>query len=262
MPSAPLLSRSLAATLCRVLRCCDGNLSAVLLVGSGVYAPRLARDLDLVLASAAPRRAAVYESALHGVLEDKPAADILVRHADDGPGPLRLAIASGSVLWRRTADVPLLSAASVTPADFVDARCRLDLAGTLMESGSHASGDFAARFAQQAFETLFLASRTAVLAFLGSRVRRRLPVDLRGRFEALTAVCHVRYGCEARLPAGRAVIDAEFARWRGRTLDVIAVAEAAAGVVAPRLAAPGPALALPPMEAAEEPARYAPGAAW
>lgn len=230
MPSAPMLTRCRIDALCRSLRSCDGRLHAVLLLGSGIYAPSLARDLDLLLVSAAPRRLASYEGALYGTLQDMPAPDLLVRHNDDRPGAMRLAIASGKVLWRRPGDVPLLSAAAVTSADFTDARQRLDVAGALLSTGGCRSGDFALRFAQEAFDTLFLAARAAVMAFLASRVRRRLPARLRQNFEPLTEICHVRYGCEGRLPAGVEAIAAEFARWNGRARELILDAESAAGV--------------------------------
>ena len=76
--------------------------------------------------------------------------------------------------------------------------------------------DQAAGYFQEAFHTLFHATRPAVMALRGLRAGRGLPGDLQRDFEHLVTTCHLRYGGEARLPTGAGAVYVEFAPWHIR----------------------------------------------
>lgn len=217
------------AEICAALRGLDPDIRRIILIGSAVYRPESARDLDLVVVSANPLAPSAYAAAADRAVPAGLPVDVLPL-ADGQPlGPLRVPVAAG---------VPLFddggleeTGGAVTLADFQEARSWLTTADTMMKTAEAQQGEQAVRFAQEAFQALFSAARTAAMALLGmthhrwGEARRQLPPPLRARFSMIIDNCHIRYGYEARFPSQPEEVRALFGRWRGMVADFISAAE-------------------------------------
>lgn len=226
---------------CHVLRALDGQLQAIILVGSCVHTPELARDIDLALVSASPRPALRYAAAAGAALGQGRPVDALVRWPDQPLGAMRLAYAAGRVLWRRRGDALATTPAVATPDDFGEARRQLCNAVALEATGATGAtlvADRSGYFLQEAFEGLFQAARTAVMALLALRPRQRPSPALQREFRRVVLLCHLRYGRGDSLPTG-AGARAEFRAWCAIVQGLLDACEAAAlGLILPPPARP------------------------
>ena len=160
---------------------------------SSVCAAGLAQDVDLVLISSASRVVSSYAATAQAALADGRAVDVIVKAPSESLGALRLGVASGVVLWSGAGAADLLASGEATLNDFEEARQRLATAATLMSTAVGEAEDQAAGYFQEAFHTLFHATRPAVMALRGLRAGRGLPGDLQRDFEHLVTTCHLRY---------------------------------------------------------------------
>jgi predicted nucleotidyltransferase len=218
--------------MCQALRALDPGLRRVILVGSSVYGPEMARDIDLVVVSRRPLAPSAYAAAVEGFAPDGRPVDVIPLREGAPLGNLRLAVASGVCLLDDGSGPEASGVATL--ADFAEARSWLTTASTMIDVAMAQQGEQATRFAQEAFQALFHGARTAAMALLGmtehrwGEARRELPAPLRGQFSMIIDNCHIRYGYEARFPPKPEAVRALFTQWKGRVETFIAGAEAEA----------------------------------
>lgn len=220
------------AAVCVALRRLDRDIRRIILIGSSVYRPETARDLDLIVVSANPLAPSEYMAAAEQAVPAGIPIDVVSFLGGCPFGLLRLEVVSGEPLF----DDGGLSVReeTATLSDFQEARSRLTTVETMMKMAEIQQGDQAIRFAQEAFQALFSAARIGAMALLGmtehrwGAARRQLPQPLRSQFSAIIDNCHLPYGYEARFPSKQGEVRALLDRWSGEVAAFIAATERAA----------------------------------
>lgn len=190
---------SLLKEAVRRLRRADPKIRAIVLFGSGAYAPHLARDLDLLIVTDEKKDLSLYWEALEG-LRSRFDFDLVVVRSGEyvGDGLKGAILAFGRPVWGEVQAVREVLKGMPPPA-FEDAKERIRSAEVHLESASRASGELKRNLLKDAFNALFDAARLASMAFLGTEesrwgeIKKSLPEPLRERFEGFIRVLHVRY---------------------------------------------------------------------
>ena len=207
----------LARAVCESLLAVDPDIVAIVQFGSSVYAPEVARDIDILVVTEGEGRGEEYELAVEGF---PVGVDVIVQRAGEAlSGPLgrgvkvsgRLLYGDGEVIERMVMDVPVPT--------FDEARLMLLNADEYLRMAREETepvrkdGHY-----RTAFNTLFDAARLAVMAYLGTEetrwgsLRRRLPRAFSERFREITESLHVDFFYRSSYPSPP---EEEFKRWRG-----------------------------------------------
>jgi predicted nucleotidyltransferase len=227
----PPLTEQLLAHIVSALLSVDPNIVAVVLFGSAVYAPDLARDIDLLVISKEPKEREKYEDA---VLEASQGwdVDLVVHKVGEKLGRLSGAVrAFGKVLFGDESLVWEVTDGMPVPT-FEDAR------RTIMEAEADAQEAMttqdewhADRRWRSAFNWLFEAARLAAMAFLNTEegrwgvLRRQLPQPFQDEFRAIANTLHIRFWYEGDYPHDNP--EWNFQTWRDRVAQFISDLEQA-----------------------------------
>ena len=218
-----------------LIRRVDPDVRDVILIGSAVYAPDLARDYDLVVTTRSPRER---QSLLDNLKEtltmvtDKP-VDLILRHPEDAMDALALPILIGSILWGHGAMTKAeashyhderggVMASFQEAKDAIETAQRIfDLAGAAPEPG------IKVRLYSNAYNELFNAARLAASEYLNldetrwGHIRHQLPWPYDHEFREITETLHLRYGYDRNYPKDVKSNVAEFTIWKDKVAEFV-----------------------------------------
>ena len=202
--------------LCETLYAADADIRDIVMFGSFVYAPSLARDIDLVVTTTKRKDYGVY---LDAVADFPINVDVIARQPGDRIGD-RIAWgikAVGQVLAGNGKTIEEVRATR-TPS-FERVRKIFCFADEHLSNAQNAQDPYIKDDAyKDAFNKLFDVARNAVMAYLGSeqtrwgQLRRALPHSFSERFRAIIDTLHINYGYDGEYPEDD--VDEEFQRYR------------------------------------------------
>jgi hypothetical protein len=201
--------------LCEALLSADPDIVEIVQFGSSVYAPELAKDIDLVVTTRVKKDEEAYWDALADWH-----VDLVVREPGQEMGrDLALSV----YVWGRTLygnDETLKEAKEFMAIPTYEEARKLLIAADEDLALAHQAKDefFRDRRYRVAFDTLFHAARYAAMTFLGTDdprwgcLRRELPPPFNARFRELISTLHIQYAYDGNYPKETA--DEAYARWR------------------------------------------------
>jgi len=208
---------ALSQQVTRNLRQADPDIKSIVLFGSGVYAPDLARDLDVLVITAHKRDLDVYWEAL----ADMPLnVDVVLKEVGERLGKgLKLGVkVFGRLLWGESRYVEEVIGEMPVPT-YEEARIRFRNADRYMDDAQQTADDRERQgHYREAFNCLFDAARLAAMTFLDmeetcwGQLRRNLPSPFDRRFRRIVEELHVQYFYEFGYPADQ--VDDEYQRRR------------------------------------------------
>lgn len=227
----PPITNELLANIVTALRTVDPNIVAIVLFGSAVYAPDLARDIDLLVVTKEPKD---FDCYLDAALEASEGwdVDIVVKRVGERIGRLSAAIkAFGRLIWGE--ERWLQGVIDLMPAPtFEDARRTIGEAETDAREAMTTQDEWHAdRRWRSAFNWLFEAARLAAMAFLNTDegrwgiLRGRLPQPFNDEFRTIANTLHIRFWYEGNYPHENT--EWHFQTWRDRVAQFIADLERA-----------------------------------
>lgn len=203
--------------LCRALGEADSDIIDIIQFGSSVYAPELARDIDLLITTTAIKDEDLYWEAFDDL---DIGVDVMVRTpgkviGEDIAASVRLL---GEVLL---GDGETLKEAEVymVPPTYDRARLSLETADTNLNAARKTKNEILKNeYFKVAFNRLFDAARNAVMAFLNTensrwgQLRRALPKPYNEQFRRIVNTLHILYSYDGQYPEDNP--DEAFMRWR------------------------------------------------
>ncbi len=228
----PPITNELLSRIVEALRNVDPNIIAVILFGSAVYAPDLARDIDLLVVTKEPKDLRQYLDAAIDASEGWD-VDLIVRKVDEKIGRLGAAIkAFGRLIWGDEHWLQEVMDALPVPT-FNDARRTINEAEADAREAMTTQDEWHAdRRWRSAFNWLFEAARLAAMAFLNTDetrwgiLRGQLPQPFQDEFREIAANLHIRFWYEGDYPHEN--IEWHFQTWRDRVAQFITDLEQAA----------------------------------
>lgn len=213
-----IITRTELDNLCKALLAADTDIRNIILFGSFVYAPSLARDVDLVVTTTNQKGYGVY---LDAVADFPMNVDVIVRQPGENIGD-RIAWGIRAVGQVLVGDGDTLKEVMKVPAPtFEEARMLFVRADDNWEIAQQEQNPFLKDDKyRDSFNKLFDIARNAVMAYLGSeetrwgRLRRRLPQPFEDRFRRIIDTLHIRYSYRGDYPKDN--VDGEFGRWRAQ----------------------------------------------
>ena len=202
--------------LCETLYAADTDIRDIVMFGSFVYAPSLARDIDLVVTTTKRKNYDVY---LDAVADFPINVDVIARQPGEKIGD--------SIAWGIKAVGQVLAGDGQTleevmemPAPtFERVRKIFYLADENFSNAQNTQDpDIKDEAYKDAFNKLFDVARNAAMAYLGSeqtrwgQLRRALPQPFSERFREIIDTLHINYSYEGNYPIDDA--DEEFRRHR------------------------------------------------
>ena len=195
----PAITDDLIAAIVQAFRDVDADLVAVILFGSAVYAPDLARDLDFLVITGDPKERQRYQDAAMQVARGWEVDVVVGRVGEKVRGLSGAVKAFGKVLWGEerwlwevTKDMPIPS--------FDDARrtireAEMDAQEAMRSQDAwHANSRW-----RSAYNWLFEAARRGAMAFLNTQesrwgvLREPSPEPFQSEFREFINALHVRF---------------------------------------------------------------------
>ena len=222
----PAITDDLLADIVQAFRDADADLMAVILFGSAVYAPDLARDLDFLVISHNPKEQRRYQDAALQVAQGWEVDVIVCKVGEKVRGLSGAVRAFGKVLWgderwlwEVTKDMPVPT--------FEDARrtiaeAEMDAQEAMRSQDAwHADSRW-----RSAYNWLFEAVRRGAMAFLNTQesrwgvLRGQLPEPFQDEFREFINALHIRFWYEGDYPRDNP--EWHFQTWRDRVAQFIA----------------------------------------
>jgi hypothetical protein len=222
----PAITDDLLSAIGQALRDVDSDLVSVVLFGSAVYAPDLARDLDFLVISHNPKEQQRYQDAALQVAQGWEVDVIVCKVGEKVRGLAGAVRAFGKVLWgderwlwEVTKDMPVPT--------FDDARRAVRRAERLCQAAL-AAADEGERDDnwRDAYNWLFEAVRRGAMAFLNTQesrwgvLRGQLPQPFQDEFREFINALHIRFWYEGDYPRDNP--EWHFQTWRDRVAQFIA----------------------------------------
>ncbi len=204
--------------LVRALRACDPDIIEIVQFGSSVYAPRLARDVDVFVLTRAKKAYAVYLDAVAGYHKN---IDIVVAEPGERIGQdVALALVTFSKTLYGDGNTRKEAMNSMAIPTFERARKYVTIADEQIQKAlEEPTADFRDARYRLAFDLLFDAARYAAMTFLAldeqtrwSELPRKLPAPFNKQFRELISFLHVQFNYQGTYPRDRA--DETFREWR------------------------------------------------
>ena len=204
------------ANLCETLYAADTDIRDIIVFGSFVYAPSLARDIDLVVTTTKRKDYGVY---LDAVADFPINVDVIARQPGEKIGN-RIAWGIKAVGQVLAGDGQTLEKVRATPTPpFERIRKIFCLADEHLSSAQNTQDPYIKDDAyKDAFNKLFDVARNAAMAYLGSeqtrwgQLRRALPQPFSERFREIIDILHISYSYDGNYPIDD--VDEEFQRHR------------------------------------------------
>ncbi len=225
----PEKERAITA-LVEAVRAVDLHVRDMVLIGSAVYAPDLARDYDVVVTSNSPpeKRDDLFGALLAALNEvsDKN-VDVILRFTGDRIGDIARAILAGCVLFGNGETITearrFFEDGGGTVNSFNQAESAVKNASFLLNNAELTKDpgmkDWHYR---DSFNALFNAARVASLTYLGredtnwSGVARELPWPHSSQFREMIKTLHVLYSYDGNYPKDPEKAREEFEKWKDK----------------------------------------------
>jgi len=208
------------ATLVKKLRATDPDIVEILQFGSSVYAPRLARDVDLLITTRAKKEYDVYLDAAQDYPKN---VDIIVTAPGENVGrDIALSILAFSKPLYGNGRTRKEARKSMGIPTYDGARMYLDMADNSLRHAQLAKdARYRDAYYRAAFDLLFDAARYAAMTFLvleektrWSELPKQLPAPFNKTFREFISFLHVQFKYEGTYPKDR--VDETFQEWRDR----------------------------------------------
>ncbi len=202
------------------LRANDPDIIEIVQFGSSVYAPRLARDLDLLILTRAKKDYGVYLDTAEGYPKN---VDIMVKEPGESMGPdIALSILAFSKTLYGNGMTRKEAMKSMPVPTFEYARNYLVMADEQMKKApEEQKDDFRDARYRLAFDLLSDAARYAAMTFLllddqtrWSELPKKLPDPFNKQFREFISFLHVQFNYQGTYPKDR--VDETFQEWRGK----------------------------------------------
>jgi predicted nucleotidyltransferase len=208
----------------RALRANDPDIIEIVQFGSSVYAPRLARDVDLLVVTRAKKEYDVYLDATGDYSKN---VDVVVKEPGENMGAdIALSIlASSKTLFGN--GLTREEARKFMPIPtYASARNYLTMAAEILEK-AHQTKDafFRDGYYRAAFDFLFDAARYTAMTFLATDETRwgdlpkKLPSPFNTRFREIVSKLHVQFKYDGNYPKDKP--DEAFQEWHGKVTAFI-----------------------------------------
>ena len=206
--------------LVRALRANDPDIIEIVQFGSSVYAPRLARDVDLLILTRAKKDYDIYLDAAEGYPKN---VDVVVKEPSESIGAdIALAIwAFGKTLYGNGKTRQESKKTMATPT-FDRARNHLVIADEQMKrAAEEQTDDFRDARYRLAFDLLFDAVRYSAMTYLALEEQTRWrelpkkpPAPFNKQFREFISYLHVQFKYQGAFPKDR--VSETFQEWRGK----------------------------------------------
>ncbi|MGQ9513821.1 MAG: hypothetical protein ACUVTL_02030 [Thermoproteota archaeon] len=212
--------------VCKGLLEYDPEIVEIVQFGSSVYAPKYARDVDLLVIT---RKVKDYGGYLDATNPEDASfdVDVIVFEVDNKPREdlMRNILGAFEILYGDGSYV-LKYAKDFGDPTFDEAKSSLRVASSIMkiaiETENRIDRD---RLIREAFDALFHASRIASMVFLSNEIgrwgliRRRLPKKYGGEFEAFIDTLHMKYFYNGDYP--KESVEDEFKIWLSKVQNYV-----------------------------------------
>jgi hypothetical protein len=216
--------------ICQSLKAADADIVDIIQFGSSVYAPDLARDVDLLITTRNKKDEDLY---LDAFLELDIGVDVIVRTPGQvmGKDIAASVFLLGKVLLGNGQTMKEAEGFMAAPT-FERARLALESADEILAlTKKRKKKSLQHEFYCAAFKRLFDAARNAVMAYLNTensrwgQLRKELPQPFDEQFRKIARTLHIQYSYDGNYPKDRA--DDEFKDWRQVVVNFIDELEAA-----------------------------------
>lgn len=212
--------------VCKELLKHDPDIVEIIQFGSSVYAPDLARDVDLLVISKDPKDYDVYLDAIDevnppfnvDVIVIKPGQKLREELIRGVLGAFNILYGSGKYI--------LEYAKKLGDPTFEEARSALRVAQRILKLALETKDPLDRdRLFREAFDSLFHAARIAAMTYLSTEVarwgllKRMLPVPYNKQFREFIDVLHIKYFYNGEYPKDR--IEEEFNKWYRKVEEFI-----------------------------------------
>lgn len=216
--------QKLLREICQSLKIADENIVDIIQFGSSVYAPDLARDVDVLITTRVKKDEDLYIDAF---LEVDIGVDVIVRTPGQfmGEGIAASVLLLGEVLLGNGQTLKEAEVFMAAPT-FERARLSLESADEILTLTKKKKKELLKdEFYCAAFNRLFDAARSAVTAYLNTensrwgQLKKALPKPFDEQFRKIVLTLHIQYSYDGNYPKDRA--DEEFKKWRKEVVDFI-----------------------------------------
>ena len=213
--------------ICKRLLGYDKDIVEIIQLGSSVYAPEYARDVDLLVITKDKKEYGGYLDCLADLPFD---VDVVVKEVGENLrraynilGAFVILYGEGGYLKEMTADFD---------TGFEDAKAMLVAAKDYLKMGKEAEGDVKDVHIRNSFNSLFHAARIAAMVYLAignarwGQIKRRLPQPYRNEFEEFINTLHIDYFYNGNYPSN---YEEEFEKWYKKVEDFVRRLESECG---------------------------------
>jgi len=210
--------------ICQCLLDYDPDIVEIVQFGSSVYAPRYARDLDLLVLTTSEKDYGGYLDCLD-ILDLSFDVDVVVEEVG---GELKESFALhviGSYEVLYGSGEHLAEMVGQFNPNFEEARSYLRGAKEILELARRSEDEYDQdMYIRMAFNGLFHAARTASMAYLATeesrwgKIKRELPSPYKGQFETFIRVLHLKYFYDGKYPED---FEVEFEGWCKEVEDFV-----------------------------------------
>ena len=210
--------------LCQKLKEADPDIIDIIQFGSSVYAPDLARDVDLLITTRSKKEEELYWEVFD---ELELGVDVIVRTPGESMGEdlaasIRL---MGEVILGDGETLKEAEAFMAVPT-FERARECIATADSILRLAQKSENEIRKdEYYRVAFNRLFDSARLAVMAFLNTensrwgQLRKALPKPFKDQFRRIVNTLHIQYSYDGNYPKDNP--DGAFAHWRQEVEEFI-----------------------------------------
>ncbi len=212
--------------VCEKLLKRDPDIVEIIQFGSSIYAPDLARDVDLLVISRDPKDYDVYLDAIDEVNPPFNIDVIVIRPGQELREELIRGVLGAFNILYGSGEYILEYAKKLGDPTFEEARAALRAAKDYLELALRTSDVLLRdRHFREAFDSLFHAARIAAMTYLSTEVarwgllKRMLPEPYNKQFREFIDVLHIKYFYNGKYPRDRT--EEEFNRWYRKVEEFI-----------------------------------------
>lgn len=209
--------------ICQSLKETDSDIVDIIQFGSSVYAPDLARDVDLLITTHSSKDEDFYWDAFDDL---DIGVDLIIRTPKEPMKDLASSVRLMGEVLSGTGETIKEAEAYMAPPTYHRAHLVLKSADTNLSSAKKSRNEILKdEYFKIAFNRLFDAARNAVMAYLNTensrwgQLREALPKPYDRRFREIVVTLHILYSYDGKYPKDDP--DGAFKKWRKKVQDFI-----------------------------------------